>query len=206
MLITISLLCFSIIKVIIGRESFFMKLKPLLVCLIVFFQGGVLAEEKGGYLINPGDALDISVWKEVELQRELHVLPDGTISFPLAGTLSIAGKTITTVQKELTKKLSAYITDPVVNISVKAVTGNIVYVIGEVKNPGQFVMYQPMDMMQILSLAGGLTTFAKANDILILRREAKGSKAIEFEYGELEDGDDLDKNHLLKSGDVIVVP
>jgi len=188
------------------KRVMLMKLKPLLVCLIVFFQGGVLAEEKGGYLINPGDALDISVWKEVELQRELHVLPDGTISFPLAGTLSIAGKTITTVQKELTKKLSDYITDPVVNISVKAVTGNIVYVIGEVKNPGQFVMYQPMDMMQILSLAGGLTTFAKANDILILRREAKGSKAIEFEYGELEDGDDLDKNHLLKSGDVIVVP
>jgi len=182
------------------------KLKLLIVCLIIFIQGEVLAEGQGGYLINPGDVLDISVWKEVELQRELHVLPDGTISFPLAGTLSIAGKTITTVQKELIKKLSAYITDPVVNISVKAVTGNIVYVIGEVKNPGQFVMYQPMDMMQILSLAGGLTTFAKANDILILRREAKGSKAIEFEYVELEDGDDLDKNHLLKSGDVIVVP
>jgi len=63
-----------------------------------------------------------------------------------------------------------------------------------------------MDMMQMLSLAGGLTAFAKANDIIIIRRNDDGSEAIEFEYGELEDGDELDKNHRLQSGDVIVVP
>ena len=182
------------------------QLKLLLFCFLMFFQVQAGADEQGSYKINPGDILQISVWKEEELQREVRVLPDGSVSFPLVGIVFIAGKDITTIQAELTKKMADYIADPVLNISISQVAGNIVYVIGQVNNPGQFIMYQPMDMMQILSLAGGLTTFAKANDIIILRRGEKGRAAIEFEYGELEDGDDLDKNHLLKSGDVIVVP
>jgi len=182
------------------------QLKLLLFCFFMFFQVQVEAADAGTYKINPGDILQISVWKEEELQREVRVLPDGSIGFPLAGIVFIAGKDIATVQAELTKKMADYIADPVVNISITEVSGNIVYVIGQVNNPGQFIMYQPMDMMQILSLAGGLTTFAKANDIIILRHGEKGREVIEFEYGELEDGDDLDKNHLLKSGDVVVVP
>ncbi len=67
-------------------------------------------------------------------------------------------------------------------------------------------MLQPMDVMQMLSLAGGLTAFAKANDILILRRKNGVSDALEFRYGDIEDGDNLEKNYLLKTGDVIVVP
>lgn len=178
----------------------------LLFSFTLFQSAHAETTQQGYYKINPGDLLAISVWKEEELQREIQVLPDGTISFPLAGILTIAGKSVATVQSELVKKLGKYISDPVVNISIKSVMGNIVYVIGQVNKPGQFIMYQPMDMMQILSLAGGLTTFAKANDIIILRRDKNGSQAIEFEYGELEDGDDLDTNHILKSGDVIVVP
>jgi polysaccharide export outer membrane protein len=86
-----------------------------------------------------------------------------------------------------------------VNVSVKSASGNSVYVIGQVKKPGQFIMLQPMDVMQILSLAGGLTAFAKTNDILILRRNNGVSDAIEFRYGDIEDGDNLEKNYLLKA-------
>ncbi|MBE8232162.1 MAG: polysaccharide export protein [Endozoicomonadaceae bacterium] len=162
--------------------------------------------ESEEYKINSGDRLEISVWNEEELMRELQVLPDGSISFPLAGSLSVSGKTVKQVQKELAEKLSDFIADPVVNLSVKTVDGNIVFVLGQVKNPGRFIMHKTMDVMQILSLAGGLTAFAKANDISILRRDASGTKSIKFEYGEIEDGDDLEKNHLLQSGDVIIVP
>jgi polysaccharide export outer membrane protein len=158
------------------------------------------------YKINSGDLLEVSVWKEDSLQRELHVLPDGTISFPLAGVISVAGKSIKEIQTEITKKLAEYITEPVVNITVKAVEGNVVYILGQVKSPGHFVMSQPMDVMQALSLAGGLTTFAKANNILILRRNKNTAEAIKFEYGDLESGNHLERNYLLKSGDVIVVP
>jgi polysaccharide export outer membrane protein len=158
------------------------------------------------YQINAGDILEVSVWREETLQKELRVLPDGTISFPLSGVIKVAGKSVDAVREELTKKLSKYITDPVVSVAVKAAEGNVVYVLGQVKTPGHFVMNQQMDVMQILSLAGGLTPFAKANDIVILRRNSTGTEAIKFKYGELEDGEGLNNNHLLKSTDVIVVP
>ena len=158
------------------------------------------------YTINSGDILEVSVWKEEALQRELRVLPDGSISFPLIGVVKVLGKSISTVQREIANKLSEYITEPIVNVFVKEAIGNAVYVTGKVKAPGKFIMHQPMDIMQILSLAGGLTVFANKNDILIFRRSENDYEAIEFEYGEMEDGDDLNKNIFLKSGDVIVVP
>jgi len=180
------------------------------IALLVFFAFNqnlsYAADAKATYKINAGDVLDISVWKEEELQREIRVLSDGNISFPLVGEIVVAGNTLTTVRELMVKKLSEYITDPVVNISVKSSEGNSVYVIGQVKQPGQFIMYQPLDVMQVLSLAGGLTTFAKAKDIRILRRTEQGPTSIEFEYGELEDGDELASNIVLKSGDVVVVP
>ena len=158
------------------------------------------------YTVNSGDILDISVWNEEALQKEVRVLPDGSISFPLAGSISVAGKSINQIHAILKDRLAEFIADPVVNISVKSAEGNSIYVIGQVKKPGQFVMYQPMDVMQMLSLAGGLTAFAKANDIVILRRNGDKSESIAFKYGEVEDGDKLENNHLLRSGDVIVVP
>lgn len=176
-----------------------------LLLLCIFFK--VACAETYQYTINPGDVLNISVWKEETLQQELRVLPDGTISFPLAGVINVAGKSIQTIQKQLADKISTYITGPVVvNITVKSVEGNVVYVLGQVKTPGHFIMLAQTDVMQALSLAGGLTPFAKANSIIILRRNKNGSEAIKFEYGELETGDGLNQNHLLKSGDVIVVP
>jgi polysaccharide export outer membrane protein len=181
------------------------KIKIFVYFSLLFFQVVSYANESV-YKINPGDLLDISVWKEEELQREIRVLPDGQISFPLVGDINTTGLTLSQLKTRIVKKLSDFISDPVVNISVKLAEGNVVYVIGQVKKPGQFIMYRPLDTMQVLSLAGGLTTFAKSNDIIILRRDEKGSKAIKFEYSELEDGDSLDKNHILKSGDVIVVP
>jgi polysaccharide biosynthesis/export protein len=180
-----------------------MKIFCLLVISVVFT---IAYAESSSYSIHPGDKLEISVWQEEALKRELRVLPDGSISFPLAGNLFVAGKSITQIQVELKEKLAEYIADPNVNVSVKETDGNIIYVIGEVKTPGKFVMYQPMDVMQALSLAGGLTAYAKTNDIKVLRRQGEKSEAIEFEYSEVAGGNQLEKNHMLHSGDVVVVP
>lgn len=180
-----------------------MKIFFLLV-ISVFFTAA--HAEPNLYTVNPGDILEISVWNEEALQKELRVLSDGSVSFPLAGNLSVVGKSIPQIQTALKEKLAEFVADPVVTVSVKATEGNLIYVIGQVKTPGQFIMYQPLDVMQALSLAGGLTAFAKANSIKILRHHGDKSEAIEFEYGEVESGDKLENNHLLQSGDVVVVP
>ncbi len=178
-----------------------------LLLILAFFAGCQTAyAETEKYLINPGDILEISVWNEDALKREVTVLPDGSIGFPLTGSLQAAGRSVEELKKELTTKLTEYIAEPVVNVVIKSAGGNVVYVTGQVKLPGKFIMTEPMNVMQILSLAGGLTPFAKGDDIVILRKNSKGAESIKFEYSDLENGNGLNQNHILKSGDVVVVP
>lgn len=158
------------------------------------------------YLIKAGDSLLVSVWKEADLQQEVLIRPDGGFSFPLAGDISAAGRTVDEIAMLLTERLQRYIPDTVVTVAVTAIDGNKIYVIGQVNNPGAFVMNPRVDVMQALSMAGGTTPFAELNDILILRRSARGQTALEFRYGDVERGRNLDQNIMLESGDVVVVP
>jgi len=158
------------------------------------------------YRLNPGDLLRISVWNEEELQQEVMVLPDGTISFPLVGIVNVTDRTPAEVQEELKQKLSRLIPDPEINLSVSSVEGNNIFIIGKVSRPGSIPMNRPTDVMQALSLAGGLTTYAKAKEIRILRRTGSKQKIIRFDYTRIAEGKALETNILLQSGDTIVVP
>lgn len=158
------------------------------------------------YLIGPEDVLEISVWKEEGLEREVLVRPDGKLSFPLAGDVQAAGRTPEQVQTEITERIQRYIPDPVVTVTVKAIGGNKVYVIGEVKNPGSYVIGRYVDVIQALTLAGGLTAFARENSIKVLRREGTREIVVSFEYAEVKKGRKLEQNIFLRGGDVVVVP
>lgn len=157
------------------------------------------------YTLNAGDVLDISVWREDDLQRQVLVLPDGTISFPLAGQIVAAGRTTEDVQQTISDRLEKYIPGAVVTVSVLNVSGNKVYVIGAVNNPGEFQVTRSIDVMQALSLAGGLTPFAGEDSIRILRRENGADVSFPFYYSDVKHGENLKMNIQLKSGDVVVV-
>jgi polysaccharide export outer membrane protein len=94
----------------------------------------------------------------------------------------------------------------VVTISVSQVLGNKIYVIGQVNKPGDFVVNPQVDVMQALSMAGGLTAFADTNDIKILRRTGERQTAISFKYNDVLKGKDLSQNIVLQSGDIVAVP
>ena len=159
-----------------------------------------------GYLIQPGDLLEVSVWKEEYLERDILVRPDGGVTFPLAGDVLAAGRTVADVQGQITSQLSRFIPDPVVTVSLKEIRGNKIYVLGQVQKPGAFVMNPRVDVMQALALAGGTTPFANTNDIKILRRSGDRQEVIDFRYSEVEKGRKLSQNIILASGDIIVVP
>ncbi len=187
--------------------------KPSMVILLVMLAclSKAYADEKvvatDAYLVQPGDILEVNVWKEEGLLQEVLVRPDGGISFPLVGDFKAQGLSLEQIQKKISDALSTYISDPVVTVSAKQLLGNRIYVIGKVNKPDQYLMTSKIDVMQALSMAGGMTPFASVNNIVILRRDNTGKqKAIEFEYGDVEDGDDLEQNIILQSGDVIVVP
>lgn len=158
------------------------------------------------YKVQPGDLLEIFVWKERDLQREVIVRPDGGLSFPLVGDIQAAGKTVTEIRDELAKQLREYVSNPTVSVSVKQAQGYKIYVMGQVNRPGEFTAVRPIDVVQALSMAGGLNPFAAANSIKVLRRENGEEKAIPFKYGQVEDGRKLEQNIILQSGDVVVVP
>ena len=123
-----------------------------------------------GYIIQPGDVLEISVWKEKDLQRDVVVLPDGSLSFPLAGEIQATGKTVEQLRKDIGTRLGKYIPGAVVTVSAKQIQGNKIYVVGKVARPGEFTASRYVDVMQALSIAGGVTPFAAVNSIQVLRR------------------------------------
>jgi polysaccharide export outer membrane protein len=161
---------------------------------------------RAAYQINAGDTLEISVWKEPDLQREVLVRPDGGISFPLAGDLKAEGLTVTQIRAELESRLARYIPDLVITVSLIEVSGNRIYVLGQVNDPGTFVMNPELNVMQALSLAGGTTPFASLKDVRILRRQGGSQVALPFDFTEVSKGRSLEQNIALKSGDVVVVP
>ncbi len=171
---------------------------------LVFLSSSVLARD--GYSLQPGDILDISVWKEPDLQREVLVRPDGGISFPLVGNIKAKNSTVQDVNKAIATRLAKYIPDPVVTVSLKQMLGNRVYVVGKVLKPGEFLINRNVDVMQALSMAGGLNPFAAGDEIMILRRTNGVQKSIPFRYRGVVEGKDLAQNIVLKPGDVVVVP
>ena len=158
------------------------------------------------YLVNAGDTLEISVWKEEDLQREVLVRPDGRISFPLAGEIAAENRTVAQIRQDLQARLERYIPDLVLTVTVTDVSGNRIFVVGQVAKPGMFVMNPDLDVMQALSLAGGTTPFASLDDIKILRRQGDRRTAIAFDFTEVSRGRSLEQNIVLRSGDVVVVP
>jgi len=186
---------------------FYQRLMPIGMLLVsCFLSASVAVAGDGGYTLQPGDILEISVWKEEGMQNEVLVRPDGGLSFPLVGDLLAEGRTVKQLNTEITEKLKAYIPDPVVTVSLEKIGGNNIYVLGRVKKPGEFQFMSKIDVMQALSKAGGMTPYAEVDKIKILRRSGGTSQAIMFHYGEVEKGLKLEQNILLESGDVVVVP
>lgn len=159
-----------------------------------------------GYIVGPEDVLEISVWKEDSLKKEVLVRPDGGLSFPLAGDLYAAGRTTAEIKAVITKRLEKYIPDPVVSITVIRVASNKIYVLGRVNKPGEYSAGRYVDVLQALSMAGGLTPFASPDRIKILRREGGKDIAIPFEYSAVEKGRALEQNIFLRGGDTVIVP
>jgi polysaccharide export outer membrane protein len=159
-----------------------------------------------GYKLQPGDLLTVNVWKETDLQSDVLIRPDGGISFALAGDMPAAGLTTDQLRVELETRVRKLIPDAVVTVSVKSPNGNRIYVIGKVNHPGDFPLLRPIDVLQAISMAGGVTPFANTDKIRVLHREGAEQNSVRFRYGDVAKGRHLEQNILLQSGDTVIVP
>jgi len=158
------------------------------------------------YLIGPNDLLSIYVWKEPDLTREVTVMPDGKISFPLIGEIVAQGRTVTDLKKAISDKLQDFVTAPEVTVIVRESRSRIIYTIGQVTSPGPYPLAPDMTVIQALSSAGGFGEWADTKSIVIIRREGGKESQINFNYRDFISGRNPAQNILLKPGDTIVVP
>jgi polysaccharide export outer membrane protein len=161
---------------------------------------------EAAYLLGAEDVVKISVWKDEHLTQEVVVRPDGMISFPLVGDVPAAGRTVEDVRLELVKRLNKFVPNPHVSVLAIKLHSYKIYVTGRVNKPGEFLVGHYTDVLQALSLAGGLTPYAAENDIKVMRRDQGEQKVFWFRYGDIRNGKGLEQNILLQRGDVVVVP
>ena len=156
--------------------------------------------------MGPGDLLGISVWRDENLTRSVVVLPDGKISFPLAGDLVAGGKTLAQLRRELEGKLARYVTDAGVTVEVKQCNSMFIYTIGRVNVPGRHAMVASTNVLQALAMAGGLNPFARKGEVKVLRRQGGKTTVFPFNYADVSEGRHLETNIELQRGDVVIVP
>ncbi|WP_240782027.1 polysaccharide biosynthesis/export family protein [Qipengyuania sediminis] len=166
------------------------------------------------YRINPGDELEIYVWGEERLQRQLKVLPDGTIAFPLVGQLRVEGQMPQDVERMVSARLrEQYRGDvPFVTVSVRAPAGMRFSVLGKVKSPGVFDTGRYVNVLEALGQAGGPDEFANLDGVTVIRGSGANAQAFRVRVGSIfragVDTRDVRNANLIQiaPGDVIIVP
>jgi polysaccharide export outer membrane protein len=169
--------------------------------------GTLHAQTVADYKVHPGDKLIVGVYDDPKLlPQEITVAPDGKISYPMVGVITVGGKTVEQIRTEMEAKLKKYISDPIATVIVTDVKGNVVYVIGQVTKPGSMTMNPTINVLQALSIAGGGNPYAKLDGIIVIRSTGGTQRVLPFRYGQVASGKDLQQNIELESGDVVVVP
>lgn len=158
------------------------------------------------YKLGPGDILEISVWNDEALFREVRVRPDGKISFPLIGDVTAYGRTVSELKAELEKLMNEFVPGVPITVILRSLGYPRIYIVGKVSQPGPFMMETELTVIQALAMAGGLTTFASKGNILIIRKDGQQQKTLEFNYSDMERGRNLEQNIVLLPGDTVIVP
>ena len=157
------------------------------------------------YIMGPEDVLEITVWKNADLSKQVQVRPDGRISLPLIGDVSAVGRTAAQLTEEISARLKSYMENPTVSILVK---GYQIYVLGEVNAPGKYPLKSKTTLLQAITIAHGFTQVAARNKIVVFRfgKDGEGLHKIKASYDDIVLRDGSDQNIELKPGDQIVVP
>ena len=156
------------------------------------------------YVIGPEDVLDIFVWKEESLTKTVPVRIDGKISLPLLDDIQASGLTPLQLKEELTKKLSGFVDNPTVTVTVKEANSYRVFISGEVKQPGIVRIRSEVTLVNLIIMVGGFTEWANKRKILIITKENGKEKRITANYNKIIDGDIPDI--VIKPGDTVIIP
>ena len=155
------------------------------------------------YVIGPADVLTITYRNEKDMTGDYIVRPDGKITLPFFGDVDAIGVTPEKLMERLVTVSEKLYVNPTITVGVRTINSRKVSITGSVQKPGQYDILGPMDVVDLISLAGGLREYTSGKEIRILRGNQESFK---FNYKEVLDGKNLKQNIPLKPGDRVLVP
>ena len=160
------------------------------------------------YIIGAEDVLEITVWRNQDLSKQVQVRPDGRISLPVIRDITAVGKTPSELADEITMNLKGYVQNPVVAIAVREVNSYTVFLLGEVVKPGKYPLKSRTTLLQGITVAGGFTPTAARNQVVVFRlgENGSGEQMLKASYDDIVLRGGITQNIELKAGDTIVVP
>ena len=188
--------------------------RHLLLAVAMLIGWAVQGPAAAQYLFQPGDTVQISVWQEPRLDRQVVVAPDGTIALPLVGRVQAGGRGAAAVEQAIKARLAPHYADELdVTVQVAAqapeeipIVPPAIYVTGEVASPGEFPILKPTTVLQAIALGGGLSPFAAEARIQVHRKIAGQDQIHVFDFRAFKHGVNPAGNIVLRPGDVVVVP
>lgn len=190
------------------------RLTIFIFCFFLVFQTVIIARAEKKilpigskqYIMGPEDVIEVLVWREDDLSKEVTIRPDGKVSLPLIGDIQAAGLTTENLKETITKRLKEFIDNPTVSVIVAQINSMRIFIQGEVMTPGVYQLRNYTTVLQAISLAGGFNEWAKRKEIIIIRDVEGVRWRIPVDYEKIISGKDIDQNIILERGDTIIVP
>ena len=156
------------------------------------------------YVIGIGDVIRVDVFEEPQFDGSAVVRPDGKVSLPLISDVAISGLTPVQAEQLLAARLATFVHHPKVTVTVEEIHSRLVYVTGEVLRPGAYALTDTINVVQLVSRAGGTTSYAKKKQVYVLR--AGSGQRVKVDYRKVLLGQHTEENVQLNPGDTVVVP
>ncbi len=153
-----------------------MKTIKVLICILLALTISDLSAQnnkksKNNFTIERGDVLSIMVMDHPEFTiKDIKVLPDGYIQFPVLGNIMAANMTTKALSDSLANSLKRYVVEPIVTVIINKLENSTINVFGYFNKPGKYLIYKPTDALTAFSMAGGIKNIRKARKITIIRK------------------------------------
>lgn len=166
------------------------------------------AKTQHNYKIQPGDLLEIEIFKETDMNRTVRVSGNGTLTFPLAGNLKLSDITVPEAEALLAQKLSEFLVNPQVTVLIKEYGNKQLYVLGEVKKPGSITLpaERALTVLEAITMAGGFTELAAPDRTKVLRNANGQNLNIEVKISRITKEGDKSADIPLEPNDTVFVP
>ena len=160
------------------------------------------------YKLQPGDLIEIQVFREENMSRTLRVSGNGTITFPLVGVVQVAGCSLEEAEQRLMDRLSDYLKNPQISMLIKEYGNKTVYVLGQVQKPAaiQIPPEKPLTVLEAITSVGGFTDIANTSKVRVLRMENGKQTTRDVDVSLITKQGDKSLDIVLMPGDVVFVP